>query len=196
MIEVEQKFRLNPGDRERLMEGAEFVSEKALHDVYFDDNSLSLTTKDCWLRQRHGRWELKVPLSGGGKQRISTYRELETDEEIRACIGLAGVKPLGDELAERGFVPFATIDSKRTKYKHGNFIIDFDVWDFDYNVAEIELMVADETGIPTARKRIQDFATERGLVSNGVVFGKIIESIRRLRPEHFDRLVRAGVINT
>ena len=64
MIEIEKKFILTPEQEQALIKGADFIEEKEFTDIYYDDKILSLTTKDIWLRERAGKFELKVPLAG------------------------------------------------------------------------------------------------------------------------------------
>src|SRR3989338_6378355 len=88
MIEVEKNFDLKPGDKERLIQDAKLIAEKTFTDIYYDTADFRLTTKDYWLRQREGKWELKVPLSEAiRKKETDQYRELEDEEEIKRAIG-------------------------------------------------------------------------------------------------------------
>ena len=64
MIEVEKKFQITNAQRDRLLEGAEFVYKKDIRDTYFD-RGVELCTKDLWLRERDGRFELKYPAPRG-----------------------------------------------------------------------------------------------------------------------------------
>ena len=50
MIEVERKFTVGGDDEKRLLEGADFLLEKTLMDVYYDTPDYALSTKDMWLR--------------------------------------------------------------------------------------------------------------------------------------------------
>ena len=61
MIEVEKKFILTTEQEKSLIEGADFLGEKKFTDIYYDDEDFSLTKKDLWLRNREGRFELKIP---------------------------------------------------------------------------------------------------------------------------------------
>lgn len=185
MIEVEKKFLLDGAERERLLEGAKFVSEYSFTDTYFDDKNYSLTSKDIWLRKRDGKWELKIPLHKGADRLGDQYRELDTEEEIRGLINI------------EAYSPFSTFMTIRKKYQKGDFIIDLDFvdfGDFKYEIGEIELIVEDESKSAEALDKILNFAKENGLKITHVR-GKLMEYLKRMRPDHFQKLVAANVAN-
>ncbi|OGZ45752.1 MAG: hypothetical protein A3C84_00345 [Candidatus Ryanbacteria bacterium RIFCSPHIGHO2_02_FULL_48_12] len=193
MLEVEKKFELDDASQAKLLAGTSFVSEKTFTDTYFDTKDFSLTTKDIWLRDRGGRFELKVPLNDTWDKRVSDqYRELETDAEISEFLHLADDTALKEALHASRYMPFASIVTTRRKYRKDKFIIDIDVLDFGYQIAEIELMVKQESDIPVAVAEIIAFASAYGL-RLGYVRGKVIEYIRRNNLEHLRALVAAGV---
>src|SRR3989344_3797540 len=98
MIEVEKNFDLKPGDKERLIQDAKLIAEKTFTDIYYDTADFRLTTKDYWLRQREGKWELKVPLSEAiRKKETDQYRELEDENDVSAA-----EKKIMDFARERG----------------------------------------------------------------------------------------------
>jgi len=196
MIEIEKKFKLNPGDEDRLVADAQFVSEVVQSDAYWDTREFKLTCKDWWLRCRNGRWELKIalhPVGPGVSRGVTQYRELETEREIREAIGLAGDGAFEDDLTRAGYAPCATIVTTRRKYRDGEFHIDLDSADFGYALAEIELMVDDEADKEAASERVLAYARSRGL-SLDSIRGKFVEYLHRERPKHFQALVDAGVI--
>ena len=123
MIEVEKKFLISEKEIPELLEGAEFVSEKKFTDTYWDTPDYSLTTTDFWLRSRDSRFELKVPMLGGGKRLVDQYEELDTDNQIANKLNLP-VGNLEDELRKANYSPFATITTLRKKYKKDGFIQD------------------------------------------------------------------------
>jgi len=65
-IEIEAKFFFTQADAERIAAHPEvkLVKTKTFTDVYFDSpaRGFPLTTRDIWLRQRSGNWEVKVPI--------------------------------------------------------------------------------------------------------------------------------------
>lgn len=192
MIEVEKKFLIDKSELSGLLEGAEFVSEKKITDVYWDTSDHSLTTKDLWLRLREGRFELKVPTLEGGKRLVDQYEELDSDDQITSKLNLeAG--DLEKILKGAGYNPFASITTLRKKYKKEGFIIDVDEVDFGYNIVEVELMVSDKSEISDAINKIFSFANSYGL-KVGQVRGKIVEYIKRNRQEHYKALIESGIV--
>lgn len=197
MIEIEKKFLLNDDDISRLTQGAEFLGEKTFTDSYFDTEDYSLTRHDKWLRNRDGRFELKLPMHEGAGQgaRVDQYDELEDEDSIRAHLSL----PSGDManvLAEQGYTAFATVTTTRRKYQKGGFGIDLDIVDLKgspYHIGEIEVMVNDKSEMDAAADEITQFATQHGLRILPVR-GKVVEYIKRHRPDHYQALVAAGAI--
>lgn len=192
MIEIEKKFKLTSEDIALLTKNGILLGEKQITDTYYDNARYDLTRGDMWLRERNGQFELKVPL-GGKKKGIYTYEELEDEDSIRKVLNLPPDHSFTDTLTTTGYSPFCTCKTTRTKYKIGEFGLDIDVADFGdltYELAEIELMVEDRTGMAEAERKILAFAKDHGL-SRGDVRGKIIEYIARKRPEHFEALKKA-----
>lgn len=191
MIAVEKKFLIKENDISKLLVGAEFLNEKKFTDTYWDTSNYSLTTADFWLRSRDGRFELKVPMLGGGERVIDQYEELESDKQISGKLNLPrGI--LEEELRKNDYKPFATITTLRKKYRKDGFIIDIDELDFGYNIVEIELMVNDKKEIDNAIQKILSFANSHNL-SVGQVRGKIVEYLKRNNPKHHKALVDAGI---
>lgn len=197
MIEVEKKFILNEQDKARLIKNAEFINEKVFTDIYYDTQDFSLTTKDRWLRCREGRFELKVPLHEGMGRLADQYDELENEPRIREALGLPSVvESFVGDLEKSGLFPFCRCKTTRRKFKKESFIIDLDVVDFQdftYNIGEIELMVQGKSEIENAVEKIIVFAKDQKLTPTPVR-GKIIEYLKRIRPNHYQALVRAGVV--
>ena len=149
MIEVEKKFELTEDNRKKLVDGAEFVKSKTMTDSYFDDANYSLGRKDFWLRKRNGKFELKTPLNFlPQEERVACqYREIEDEKEIIECLKFNSDNPLENSLEENGYLPFMTAVTKREEYTKEGFVIDIDSTDFGYEIAEIELMVENESDI-------------------------------------------------
>lgn len=197
MIEVEKKFLLTDEERARLLEGAEFESEKTFADTYYDTRDYSLTRKDTWLRFRDGRCELKVPqaMESYDEHAIDQYDELLTEQEIRQWLRLPAHKTFKEDLEYSGYRPFGTIVTHRKAYRKEGFVIDVDYADTGYSITEIELMVEDVSHVELGTKRIVDFANRHQLAMIPVL-GKIGEYIRVHNPEHYQILIDAGVIGT
>ena len=171
------------------------MGEKKLIDVYYDDSQYSLTRKDIWLRSRDGRFELKAPMNVPIEERVADrYRELETDREILAYLKLPENKTLGDALRDGGYGPFATIAATRKKYRKDGYNIDLDTADFGYQVAEIEYMTDEASSMDGVTRKIMEYAGSHGLSSGDVIYGKVVEFLKRNNPAHFQALRDAKVI--
>ncbi len=194
MIEIEKNFDLRPGDKKHLIENAELIKRRTFTDTYYDTNDFCLTTKDYWLRQRDGRWELKIPINGTVANRATDqYRELESENEIASALELPGQAPLKKELRDIGCAPFATIMTTRESYQKDEFHLDFDEMDFGFTTFEVELMIENEMEIPVAEEKIMSFAEEYGIAATPGA-GKVIEFLHRKSMPHYNALLQAGVV--
>lgn len=196
MIEVEKQFVVGEVARERLISGAKFVGEVKNYDIYWDTADYLLTTNDTWLRQRNGRFELKVGINEEHAQHEGEtlcYEEVEDEGAIREQLGLTKKKSFKADLAEAGYAPYGSWVVTRTKYKKGDFTVDFDSVDFGYEVVEIELLVAEGSDLTIASQRIVSFAHDHGLPMKPVR-GKNSTYLLRNNKRHFDALVAAGVL--
>lgn len=195
MFEVEKGFILNPEQEKKLIDGAEFLGEKSMRDIYYDDEKYSLTTKDIWFRNRNGRFELKIPMNKSLEERVSDqYEEIENDKDILQYFDADINKSIEDILVEKGYKPFCDIVTTRRKYKKEGFNIDLDIADFGYQIAEIECMVADASEMEKATRSIIAFAEKHGIMNCEEKLGKGTEFIRRNNPAHFQALLDAKVI--
>ena len=196
MIEVEKKFLLNEQDKERLIKNAEFLGERVFTDIYYDTQDFSLTTNDKWLRCREGQFELKTSLYVGLERLADQYDELTDEPKIREALDLSSGGSFEDDLAKAGLSPFCSYKTTRRKYKKGPFIVDLDTVDFQdftYHIGEIELMVREKSEIEKAVGKIIVFAKEQKLTS-APVRGKVVEYLKRFRPNHYRALVQAKVV--
>jgi adenylate cyclase class IV len=196
-IEVEKKFLLNEADKARLTAGASFANERIITDTYYDTEDYRLTSQDWWLRARDGRFELKIPLHGKGRRPVDQYDELENESEIKKALGMTTGENLADVLSAHGYRPFGILKTTRRKYKRGAFTIDLDSVDLPgsaYDLGEIELMVEDRSEIADAIDKIIDFAKSKQLKITPAR-GKISEYLRRSRPEHYQALIKSGVVH-
>jgi len=194
---VEKKFLLKGDDEKRLIEGADFIGEKVFTDIYYDTKNFLLTINDKWLRQRTGKWELKLPLGPKAATRVGDlYEEIEDEEKIRKALNISGGNEMERGLQDCGYFKFCTCKTTRKKYKKNGFGIDIDFVDYNddfiYEIAEIELMVQDKSEMPGAMKKIISFAKGNGLTIEHVR-GKVVEYLKRKKPEHFQALVNAGM---
>lgn len=197
MIEVERKFVIEAVATARLLDQAEEdVYTTILIDEYYDDEKLSLTTSDRWLRRRSkdgkaGTIELKKAIEG---QRNGTdiYAELEGCEAIARELSLPITTDSKKALENVGLHMFACIQTKRVSvivhYKERKVRVDLDEMDFGYTVGEIEILVETADEVVAAESIILDFAAANDL-SITAVRGKVLEYIHRKRPEHYKLLL-------
>lgn len=196
MIEVEKKFNFTESDTARLIKGAEFLGEKVFTDTYYDTDNFSLTSKDKWLRSRGNKFELKLPIDERRHESADLYNEIDDENEIRRILNISTGEILTKELEKNGYKPFSVCKTTRKKYKKGIFNIDLDYVEykeFNYTLGEIELLVNEKPEIDDAIKRIMDFAKENKLTITPVR-GKVIEYLKRVKPDHYKVLVKSGVV--
>lgn len=197
MIEVEKKFHLREDDIERLTTDAEFLHERVFTDTYYDTADLSLGLRDQWLRSRDGRFELKLPVHHGTERMADQYHELDDETSIRAALHLPPTDSFARDLAHNGYLPFCVCTTRRHSYHKEEFTIDLDevsYGDFTYMLGEIELMVKQPADANAAIEKITAFAEEHSFPLLPVR-GKVVEYLRKKRPEHYRTLVNAGVIH-
>lgn len=199
MIEVEQKFILSEKDIEKLIDGADFLSEKTFTDVYCDSADFSLSRNDMWLRRRGENWELKIPMHEIGKSVTMQYQEIEGEEKIREIFGIVPILDFETDIRELGYESFCKLTTTRRKYKKDGFIIDLDEVsgenDFAYKIGEIELMVESKDQMQGAIHEIANFA-KKHFLETLPVRGKVLEYLQRKKPRHFEALMEAGVVTT
>lgn len=194
MIEVEKKFALTNDQEKVLLEGAELLKEITNVDVFFDTEELTYTLQDIWLRTRNDKYELKVGQTGKQRQAGAIYEEIEDEARIREVLHLSTELPMAEALTEAGIKPFARIEKARRSYLRDGFRIDLDVCDFGYELAEIELLVENESQTQEALERITAFADSIGLDSSPQR-GKVIEYLHRFKPDHYNALKEGGAID-
>lgn len=154
MIEVEKKFQPTSEQLYKLLEGAEFLGEIELHDVYYDFPDLRLIKNDIRLRKRNDGYELKI---GEGK---GVSQEIENENEIEKYF--ATKMPL-QRFVDENMIEVIDFKNTRKKYKKDGFTIDVDSMDFGYQLVEIELLVSHESEITGAEERIVAYAESFGI---------------------------------
>ena len=189
------KFVTTPEDEARLTTDAKFVREETHTDVYYDTPDFALTTKDIWLRCRSGRWELKVGKGNSSEEPARQYDEIEDEAGIAEKLKLKASKgPLKERLERAGYGVCITLTTVRKKYEKDGFHIDIDsVIESGQEVIEVEFMAKDESEVPAAMKRVQEFG-ERYHLRRGLKRGKVAEYLRTQNPKHFEALVASGTI--
>ena len=181
MIEVEQKFKISGEGYKRLLEQAKFVKEVENSDILYDDENFALLSNDIWLRQRNGKFELKIPKKDL-KLKIDIYEEIDDVDEICQKLHVQNLEK---------FSPLYNLITIRKKYKLDDFNIDLDnayskINDFKYQLLEIELMIDDESGKEFAAQKIANLANEYGLYERAN--GKNIEYLSKYHPEILSKL--------
>lgn len=201
MYEVEKNFNLTPEERVRLLEGAESLGEKTITDVYFDTPTFDLTKRDIWLRKRDGRFEVKIPAEPpehGRRRKTDRYLEVEDEKGIRMKLALSEDDSMEASVERAGYLPFCVCTTRRASYRKDGFniVIDHVAYsdvDWSYDTSEIELMVSTEGEMADAAGRVLAFAKRHGLKAADAP-GKVIEYLRRNRPEQYRALVASGTI--
>jgi len=185
MIEVERKFRPTEEQLAKLLEGAEFLGEKNLHDIYYDYPDYRLLKKHIFLRKRNDGFELKTENEQADTHKeLSLYNETEDEEEIKKFFNTIG--PI-EVFIEKNLEKSREFKTTRRKYKKGEFNIDVDDLDFGYKCIEIELLVEDDSKIEEAKNKIINFAQNYGL-SMEKVPSKRQEYLRIKKPEVYKEL--------
>lgn len=178
MIEVEKKFQPTGEQLDALLKDAEFLGEKDLHDIYYDYSDYRLLKKGVKFRKRNGDYELKIKISNNTNKEIDNVIEIKKYFEI--------------DLSLEGFIDeklfsFIEYDTKRKKYKKGDFIIDVDKMSFGYECVEIEIIVENENEVPNANERILNLAKEYNIEIKKVP-KKREEYFRLYKPELYKEL--------
>jgi len=197
MIEVEKKFSLTKEQEKNLTKDTKFFLKKEMIDVYYDNERYYLTKNDLWLRQRNNDFELKVSKNKNINRKADQYDEITEEDKIRDYLKIKKENDFSQDLKKSGYSIFAVLKTVRTKYKKDSFIIDIDEITSDqysYSLAEIELMVEENSDIDDAIKKIIDFAKSKGLQIGIYTRGKVVEYIKQKRPEHFNALLEANIV--
>ncbi len=124
------------------------------------------------------------------------YDEVEDENKIREILSISKDGNMEENLENNGYSKFCTCKTTRKKYKSGDYGIDIDFvdfGDFNYELAEIELMIEDERETKYALEKIIELAEFVGL-KTGYVRGKVIEYLKRKKPKHFQALIKSGVV--
>jgi len=193
MIEVEKKFQLTKEQEARLLDGATFYKQVTNTDVFYDTPDFHYTKDDTWLRTRNDKYELKIRIHEIGKGNKGTiYDEITDEQRIREILKLENNISMAEAIEHAELQPFARIKKERRSYKLKDFRIDIDIYDFGYELAEIELLVEKPSEAREAEKRIVALAQAIGL-DQTPQRGKVIEYLYRFDRKHYEALLEAGV---
>ena len=177
MIETEIKFLYEEDKVAALIENAEFLFEKQLTDIYYDDEDHALWLSDMFLRERNGTLELKVGLQDNSGE-TKVYKEYE-GEEIAKVLS----KPL------TAYAPRITIHKNRRSYALPHVRIDLDESNINgktYRIGEIECV--SEHKESDAHTLLDQLFSTYSLTP--LIHGSVFQYIKETNPELFERLTR------
>ncbi|EKE16534.1 MAG: hypothetical protein ACD_11C00004G0032 [uncultured bacterium] len=197
MIEVEKKFLFSKKQIRDISEKFKFFGEETIVDVYYDTEKYNLTKNDIWLRNRNGDFQLKIPAHlEDNKKHFNKYQEIEGEEKIRQIFSIAPMGSFEQDIHRFGYKIFCRCRTVRKKYKKDDISIDLDEVffdDFSYALGEFEIMVENKKDMEKAVEKIENFAKENNL-EMAPVRGKVIEYLKRKKPEHYQELLKSGVV--
>lgn len=205
MIEVEAKFLLTPESKEQLLDQAKPAGQKEFIVEFWDNDQWKLGLQNLALKKKNGKFELKAPTTTNtdGSSYTTIMHELTTDKDIYERLGVKPESSLEEDLKAHGYFPRASIHTLRTTYHKEGFIIDLDAASFPllkdgrtyhYEIAEIELQVTSPEETQAAHEKIGTFAKRFGLTLANTR-GKHMEFIYQNYPEHYQNLVKAGIMD-
>lgn len=197
MIEVEIKFPLIKNNEQLITADAQYLGEKKVRDVYYDNQDKDLILSDRWLRCRDGKFEFKIPADPTTKNSsflARRYTELTSDQDILAALNLSG-RNLVAALQQHSIRPFATISTTRRSYQQNDFRIDIDRTDFGYALGEVEKLVSDPTQLELTEQELKQFLAAHHIAYSQGHIGKVAHYLQQCDPDLFHRLIDAGVIN-
>lgn len=204
MIEVEAKFVLSPTTKAALLQDAKLIGKTEFIVEFWDNNSWQLGLKNYALKRKNGRFELKVPAAKSDSSSFtSIMNELSNETDIANALTIPLRESLESSLQACNYFPRATIHTIRTTYHKEGFILDLDEADFPllkdnstyhYAIAEIELQVTSPTETAEAHKKIGVFAERHGITLSNTR-GKHLEFIFHNYPEHYQNLIKAGIMD-
>ena len=178
MIEVEKRFQLTDEQEKAMLEGAEFLGQKLVHDIYYDYPDYRMMKKDIRLRKRNDKFELKVKKSAGVNQ------EIENEKEIARYFNLSDSI---SDFVEKNLVKLIEYNTLRKKYKKGDFNIDIDNTDFNYKLCEIELLVDKDSDVKSATTQIKELAQKFGF-ENQKTLPKRVAFLKKFKIEVYNEL--------
>lgn len=207
MIEVESRFLLTPASQARLLDGAIQKEETVFNVQFLDTPDWQLAFNNLWLKLKKKKYELKVPLENqpqGDNDHLATVFDEVTDlTRILDILKITNHADFEASLTEANIHPFASIETVRTSYQKGPFLLDLDQAQFPilktgqiyhYAVAEIELQTTPER-VPQARKDIITFAEQHGLQVTDTR-GKLMEFVFQNHPNVYQEFVKRGLISS
>ncbi len=189
MIEIEKKFQPTYEQLKALLEGAEFVEDKSIRDIYYDTPTFDYFKSEAKikLRKRDGSYELKIQIGTDTNEKAKHAIEITNEKEILEKLGFDTDSYLETEV-KKNLEELVSFTTHRTKYKKEGFLIDIDEIETGLKACEIELLVNDESEIKAAEDKIIAFANQYGL-SMAKLPTKTGETLRVNRPEVYEQLI-------
>jgi predicted adenylyl cyclase CyaB len=176
MIEVEKRFQPTEEQIKALLEGAEFIKDIVIHDIYYDYPDIRLMKSKTRLRDRNGSFELKIGKGSGMAE------EIEDEAKIVEYFSVSNLRDFVNE----NLIPVIDSVNNRTVYSKEGFEISFDDMDWGYKMCEIELVAEDEKEALEVESKILSFAERFGL--EVMPTGKRDEYLKRFKPEIYKEL--------
>lgn len=221
--EIERKFECNETNLSLIKEFAFDMKKIKMVDMYYDDPDYSLSRMDYWLRKRNDDFELKWPQTKGSNSEIDSYYESTDHHKIMTTIegrvyknsSITDTNSITQWLSSRKLEIFGRFITHRTRYclqfdKYNVFVDIDDVLyepnrDDDtnsqskqYTIGEIELH---DDGLNDQLKE-----TEKADIMTGImaklritpkpVRGKVLEFLKRFRPNHYNSLKTSGQLSS
>lgn len=222
LLEIEVKFVPPPtlvSTLSRLSPAPPKV--KTFTDVYFDNSTYTLTTRDMWLRKRDATLELKWPAVLGesgatpeGLRPVDHYNEDTVLDEIAKVLrcsapSLASLPPppsstaahpVSEWLKACHLSPFASLVTHRSRYRvtlAGSTVhVDLDEVEFSSQSKEVyrvgEVELLEAAPGSNPNEALGEVLKALGVESSKPVKGKVLEYLSRHSPKHWDALEAAG----
>lgn len=166
-----------------------------INDYYWDQKNFWITKADWFLRNRNGKWELKVG-DNSSKKNLNIYHEFNDLQEIakRIKVDYKNDQDFEQVLRDCGYFMMCPIHKTRTKLKINEFNIDIDEGGYGDNLFEIELMVEDNSQIDKALEKIFKFVKELDITPKPKKYGKVIDYIKDKYPKLYKELIEEGLV--
>lgn len=178
MIEIERQYEPTVEQYNSILENAEFLGEVKNYDTYYDYPDFKLFKKNIKLRNRNGKFELKIKISE------SAENEIEHNEEIKNFLG---INTDLDVFIKQELVVFLQYVTTRQKYKKDGFSIDIDETDFGMKSCDVEIMVDTKELAEEAEEKLNHFAQKYNLVSKKSL-SKRATYLKLFKPEVYNEL--------
>jgi adenylate cyclase class IV len=180
-IEIEKKFEFTQHDYELIKDNCEYIKKQDVHDVYYDNSSLTLFKQ--WHRVRTREWEFEL--------KIKTFEswksfEIDGDDNINQEIHKFGLK-ISD--LKKVLEIVTNREKYSLEYKWSLFIVDIDLYKYGQR-DEVELCLDSDTGID-GPALIYSFREHLWLTSpENIEVGKVWTCAMHENPELYEILLK------